>query len=109
MEFTASQLFPASQLYITLAISGATLGVYVSNAKHFKMGRKVLIVPMLFVFVAWGQLLVTLLATLFLQNKPNVGNTLGLCTHIFTLYLFVFSIFRLTSLIRDQSEVDFPS
>lgn len=90
--------FPASQLYIMLAISGATLGVYVSNSKDFKMsGRNFLIVPLLFVFFAWSQLL----ATLLLHNKPYVDNTWELYTHILTLYLFAVSS---TFLARDARD-----
>lgn len=98
--------FPASQLYIMLAISGATLGVYVSNSKDFK-SRKALIVVTLLVFVTWGQLL---LATL-LQDKPIVDRTSDFYIHIFTLCLFAVSISTLAFLVRDASvpEVDFPS
>ena len=100
-------VFPASQLYIMLAISGATLGVCVSNSRDLKIGKKALIVVTLFVFVTWGQLL---LATL-LQNKPIVDSTSDFYIHIFTLCLFAISISTLAFLVRNASipEVDFPS
>ena len=99
--------FPASQLYIMLAISGAMLGVYVSNSKDLKIGRKALIVVTMLVFVTWGQLL---LATL-LQNKPIANSTSDFYIHIFTLCLFAIAIATLAFLVRDASvpEVDFPS
>lgn len=99
--------FPCSQLYIMLAISGATLGVYVSNSEDLKIDRVFLGVPMLFVIVAWTQLM----ATLSSQNKPVADNPYDLYAHIITLNLFAASIavLALATLSSRSDEVDFPT
>lgn len=87
--------FPCSQLYIMLAVSGATLGVYASNSKSLKIYEAIYI-PLLFVLVSWFQVVVAFVS----KNKVSEVNPYELFIHFVALSLFVISITILAFLSR---------
>ena len=79
--------FPCSQLYIILAISGATLGIYASNAKEFKI-HEAIYIPLVFVFISWFHVIIAFIS----KNKFSEVNLYELFFHFIALLLFMISI-----------------
>ena len=84
-------MYPATPLYILLAISGATLGIYISNAKYLKIKKRFMVLPYLFVTACWFQVTITYIW----RYKDLASSPYEFYSHVLILYLFIFSAWML--------------
>ena len=87
--------FPATELYITLAISGATLGVYVSKSELIRY-RSLILIPFFFVAISWLHLSLRFFSLNDLEKEIQIYYYF---THVVALKLFIASILVLAFLV----------
>lgn len=81
--------------YILLAASAATIGIFLSNMKDLKVGKRGFIVPLLFLVASWIHVTMACLAK---YEKGLASGPFGFVLHLFVLLFFVISgviLFRL--------------